>query len=635
LSGPEASVRPRRSRWSIAFVVFALTWGVAATMTATLAIYDHWVGRAAEIETAAAAMDKTAEILRLRIEGRFRPVELLMGYSSEWAEFGAPTTEDGHPLRHRFVRILTDMEQVSAIDAGWDNGDFFLIGRARDRTDERLWALDAPPDAVFVEETVLHAGRFEPLLIARFLDAGGGVLKTVHHGREPFDPRTRPWFVNAHAGEGVVFTDVYEFGRSGNYGFSLSQRSKGGVVGVNITLAMLDRMLDEMPEAADGLLAIVSQGGETISRAGAEAHAGDERLGPPQADTALGQLLALDPAGLARPVDLDGREWIARTAELQLGGGAHEHLYVAMPVDILVAPLVDALHRSALIAAALLIASGPLIWLIARRISVPLSRLALEAEEIRRFELARPANAGSPVSEILDLELAMERMRANLRTFAMYVPKALAKQLAGRGEIPEVGGERREITVLFLDMENFTAMSERLEPEIVMERMSAYFEAATGVLLAHSATIDKFMGDAVMAFWNAPEDVPDHVAAACSAAVDLQAALQPLTAAWSADGGKPLRTRIGIHTGPAIVGNVGSSDRMNFTALGATVNLAARFENLNREMRTSILVSGAVASAVDGRFVLRAAGEMEIRGFSQAMPCFELVGRAAGETVAA
>lgn len=621
----------RAARWSIAFVVFALTFGIAAALTIAVAVNNFQTGRDRALQTAAGMMDRTVETTRLRLERHFLPVEQVLRYSPQWGELSAPVTASGHPLRQRFMCILADMEEVSSVFIGRDDGDYYLLGAARHRPKERLERIGAPEGTVYIEEAILRSGRETAFLVDRFLDAQGNVLKTATADGEEFDPRERPWFKSALAMQGVARTDVYRFVGSGSFGLSLSRRYASGVAGVDITLGALSGLLDRMPEASDGLLAVATADGAIIARSGtaARTRTGESLAAAPDLDTAIRELVALDPSAFSgvASFDLGGRPWIARMAELPLGGGKPERLYVAMPVGVIVAPLVDGLRHTALVAIGLLALAAPLVWLIARWISGPLARLAAEAEEIRRFELARTMPADSRVSEILDLELAMERMRSNLRTFAMYVPKALVQRLVSRGETPELGGERREITVLFLDIENFTAMSERIEPEAVMERMSAYFEAVTKVLLARGATIDKFIGDAVMAFWNAPDDMEGHAGAACEAALDIQLAVRPLTDAWSAEGGQPLRTRIGLHTGPAIVGNVGSSDRMNYTALGATVNLAARLESRNRELRTAILVSAQTAAAAGPGFALAPAGETLLKGFSAPVACLELTGR--------
>jgi adenylate cyclase len=145
-----------------------------------------------------------------------------------------------------------------------------------------------------------------------------------------------------------------------------------------------------------------------------------------------------------------------------------------------------------------------------------------------------------------------------------------------------LGGTRREITLLFSDIVNFTAITETADPTRVMQYTSRYFAAVSSEIMKHGGTIDKFIGDAVMAMWNAPADNSDHVRHACAAALAFQRANALLNADFEREGWPAYETRIGIHTGEAVVGNIGAEDRMNYTALPATVNLAARLEGLNK-----------------------------------------------------
>jgi class 3 adenylate cyclase len=158
----------------------------------------------------------------------------------------------------------------------------------------------------------------------------------------------------------------------------------------------------------------------------------------------------------------------------------------------------------------------------------------------------------------------------------------------------ELGGTRQEITVLFTDVRDFTAIAEAADPDILMHQTSRYFSVLTEAFLAEEGTVDKFIGDAVMVFWNAPNPQPDHIERACRAALSAKAAGEKLNAQFEAEGLKPFFTRFGIHVGDAVVGNLGSSERMNYTALGNTVNLASRLEGLNKQFGTTILVSDDV-----------------------------------------
>jgi adenylate cyclase len=143
-------------------------------------------------------------------------------------------------------------------------------------------------------------------------------------------------------------------------------------------------------------------------------------------------------------------------------------------------------------------------------------------------------------------------------------------------------------------------------------------------IMTHAGTVDKFIGDAIMAIWNAPADDPDHAANACAAALACQHANDSLNAEFEREGWPVYRTRVGLHSGEAVVGNIGSEDRMNYTALGATVNLAARLEGLNKSYGTSILVSSALKQRAGARFCFRSVDRISPKGFAEMFDIFEL-----------
>jgi adenylate cyclase len=155
---------------------------------------------------------------------------------------------------------------------------------------------------------------------------------------------------------------------------------------------------------------------------------------------------------------------------------------------------------------------------------------------------------------------------------------------------------------------------------------SRYFATMSETVMSHHGTIDKFIGDAVMAFWNAPDDDPDHAVHACEAVLACVKRNSELNERFRADGWPAYGTRFGLHAGDAVVGNVGSADRMNYTALGATINLAARLEGLNKNYGTTVLVSAAVKERVEGRFSFRSVDEIRPKGFAEAVRIFELRG---------
>jgi adenylate cyclase len=213
-----------------------------------------------------------------------------------------------------------------------------------------------------------------------------------------------------------------------------------------------------------------------------------------------------------------------------------------------------------------------------------------------------------------------------LGAFGKYVPKNLVQQLFGRGEVPRLGGERRSLTVFFSDVRDFTRISEEVEPERLMEFTSEYLEGLVKVVLEHRGTVDKFVGDQIMAYWNAPTPNPSHATDACLAVLRCRNWSNAQNERWLREGTPILYTRFALHLGDAIVGNVGSSDRMDYTVVGAAINLGSRIEGLNKIYGTQVLISGAVADGIDGHFVRRPVDRVLPKGALHPLDVFELKG---------
>jgi len=214
-------------------------------------------------------------------------------------------------------------------------------------------------------------------------------------------------------------------------------------------------------------------------------------------------------------------------------------------------------------------------------------------------------------------------------SFAHFVPKDIVKGIIDGSIAPELGGVRQEVTILFTDVSNFTTIAEAADPDSLMRQTSRHFSALTEAFLAEGGTVDKFIGDSVMVFWNAPHSQHDHVERACRAALSAKAASDKLNTQFEAEGLRAFVVRFGIHVGDAVIGNVGSAERMEYTALGNSVNLAARLEGLNKEYETTILVSEAVRRRVADCFRFNAIASVIAKGMTTETQVYELVGAAA------
>ncbi len=219
-----------------------------------------------------------------------------------------------------------------------------------------------------------------------------------------------------------------------------------------------------------------------------------------------------------------------------------------------------------------------------------------------------------------------EREKRRIRhAFRHYVNPEVTELLAREPDRLKLGGERRDITILFSDIRGFTTISEGLEPEALGELLNEYLGAMTDILFRHAGLLDKYIGDAVMAFWGAPVGVPDHAARCVRAALEMLAALPALHARWQARGWPVIDIGIGIDTGDAVVGNFGSQTRFNYTAMGDHVNLASRLEGLNKLYGTHLLVSESTRRAIGDAFVCREIDRVAVKGKTKPVGVFEVL----------
>jgi adenylate cyclase len=231
----------------------------------------------------------------------------------------------------------------------------------------------------------------------------------------------------------------------------------------------------------------------------------------------------------------------------------------------------------------------------------------------------------SHIAEIHELGRTMAIAQHTVWSFAHFVAADIVKGIINGSISTELGGIRQEVTILFTDVRNFTGIAEATDPNLLMRQTSRHLTALTEAFLAEGGTVDKFIGDSVMVFWNAPRPQRDHVERACRAALSAKAASDALNAQFEAEGLQPFAVRLGVHVGDAVVGNIGSLERMEYTVLGNTVNLAARLEGLNKEYGTTILVSEVVRSRVENLFRFRSIGSVPVRGMTTEIQVHELV----------
>ncbi len=228
------------------------------------------------------------------------------------------------------------------------------------------------------------------------------------------------------------------------------------------------------------------------------------------------------------------------------------------------------------------------------------------------------------VGLVLERSFALAQRREVVRIFGRYVSPQVVKRLVSRPELVELKGRDAHLTILFSDIRGFTSMSETMEPAQVSALLNEYLGAMTRVIFEHGGTLDKFMGDAVMAFWGDPIPQPDHALRAVRAALEMRAKTEELVAEWQRQGRQPIAAGIGINTGRVVVGNLGSSDFIDYTVIGDDVNLACRLEQVARAGQ--ILLSEATLKEVEGKVTVTALEPVTVKGRAEPVLVYELLG---------
>jgi adenylate cyclase len=557
-----------------------------------------------------------------------------------------------HPMSHVFFRFLEQHQDFTSLFIGFDDGDFYLVASLRGREGVKR-RLGIPDSAVWYTQTIGHMEDGTRYELKKYLDSGFVTVGSSTVRGVEYDPRRRCWYKSAERNDGPTLSDVYVFSLSGEPGITVSRRFESktsGVLGVDLSLSNLCRFVRRQAVGDDSEITIFDTRGRVYaysdlnrlvrslspepgasdgeaSSPGTDAETELDRLGVPALSELVRKYEALGSRETeAGNLTVNGERYLYRVDPLPAEYSKELFVAVAVPEERFTAPIAAIGKKTVLVSLALLLLTLPVVYGVAKLISRPLILLTESVEKIRAFNLRDPVRIKTFILEIRDLAAALETMRSSLNAFGSYVPRPLVERMITNDISPALGGDRRELTLLFTDIEGFTALSEGMSPEIVTEQITEYFKRVSQVILHTHGTVDKYIGDAVMAFWNAPVRNPAHAHDACLAALRCRSALRIFNQTRAESGLPEFRTRMGIHTGEAVVGNIGSADRMAYTAIGASVNLASRLEGLNKYLGSSILVSEATRNEAGDRFVFRFAGRVVPKGASVGVGAYELLG---------
>lgn len=531
--------------------------------------------------------------------------------------------------------------QISAVFIGYEDGSFVSIDRTPPVKREQL--ADIPKER--------HPETFK-LIIDRqtpnkqdirwyYRYQGKWVRgKDQIQPLEKYDPRKRPWYKKAVTQKKFIWTDIYEFALPSNMlGITAAKQTplhkQNGVLGVDIELNDIVDYLKKLQFSENSYAFMLdAQSQNLISHPELKRYF---ELKKPsldfihfnnKSDLLLNkQLKAFNTVEhLNNPFEED-RPYLGFKTKLTESLGLDAVLYLGAPVDDftqVARQIVDLNFKLTIVICFLMVIVG---FFTSRYITNPIQRIVKNLEEIRAINFGQIEDVckiNSPIIEIDNLSAATELMHNSLQSFQRFVPIELIRQLVELNKPLIPGGDRIEITILFTDIANFTTIAESSSEDELVSNLSEYFSQMTQIIKTHGGIVDKFIGDAVMAIWGAPVADSAHTRHACLAIHECSQAIHALNMRWATENKPAYYTRFGLHRGVAFVGNLGTEERMNYTALGDVVNIAARLEALNKTYGSQILVSQEVVMAAGAGFEFIKKGEVTVKGKTKEVTVYEM-----------
>lgn len=468
-----------------------------------------------------------------------------------------------------------------------------------------------------------------------YADNQGKILRILSSTDLHYDPRERPWYHAAEKTKQTTWLGVYRDGISHLLGMSVAtpvyddQNKLLGIVSVNIRLDYLRHLVENIHLSEQSVLFIVTSNGNLLAYPG---------------------LVQYKNKILKDIYTLTSAPWVSKSFDIYKKTGKPEfkfeynhNIYLAtyrpashygsydwligaiVPVNDLIGPLRKTQIITALVSLGILIIGISLVSGLISAVVRPLRKITDEIEKIQHFDLTETPPIHSRIKEISSMANALYAMKNGLRSFQKYVPSALVRQLVESGEDARIGGVTKTIAILFSDISNFTTITEQTEPKLLTRHLCDYFDELSTQIIAARGTIDKYIGDAIMAFWGAPLPEEQSAQQAAIAAINCVKRLRELNTQWALEGKPVLLTRIGLHLGDAIVGNLGSSERLNYTAIGDSINITSRLENINKLYGTQIIISETVYHAVKNKFITRMLDRVTLKGKSKPHYIYELI----------
>jgi adenylate cyclase len=536
-------------------------------------------------------------------------------------------------------RVLAHVGHIDAIYVSLEDGYHRVVTRMDDerrRSDLRI-PKDAKWHVSYIDDFTSGDARARH---RRFFSDWGQETGPGYSTLTDLDLRSLPHYRLAEStrkmviGEPSINPDTGSVVISLGYPIVIDDRFIG-FVGANMTLKGVSNYLSASKLSRGSVSVVYDNLGKIIAVSNAALMSSSEN----NADAAISIDNLVDGAALKLILSLQGAEAkqkiltntsgalvLAAVNSFPPSFGKDWMIFSVSPINDFIGDILKSNRSQLKVALVVVVIEILLIVIIYFSFSRTIRDIVMQLSAISRFDLSLPQAPNFFVKEMELIGTSVEQMKSSLRSFGRYVPADLVRELLASGRAAELGGERRRMTIHFSDIAGFTSIAENMPPEELVEELGSYFSTMRGVLRHHEGIVDKFMGDGILAFFNAPLKVDFHETRACHAALEAQNKLAADRIERATEGRPEFHARIGLSVGEVIVGNIGTPERFAYTVIGDAVNLASRLESLNKVYGTSIMAPGELVMSTGDAFVWRRLDRVAVVGRVASTDVFELIG---------
>jgi len=451
-----------------------------------------------------------------------------------------------------------------------------------------------------------------------------------------YNPISRVWYKIANQKDTTFWSEPYIYATVKEVGITVSRvifdknSTKTKVAGADITYQRFNQFLKLQSQKISGDIILFDKK-QNIIASSFKSHQSitdtiiklDSNLNSTIINKAYKQYIKGDKSGIVKGDN--GIKYLYFFHSFPKSSSQKWEILTLIPEDIILGDIILTIYKTIIISIIILILFIFIVAYLSKKISEPITLLSSQIRSIEHLHLNLNINEDSKITEIKEAQHSLKSLKVALLSFTKYIPVDIVKILMELNQEAKIGGEEKNLAIMFTDIENFTTISENMNPRDVAIELSEYFDKITSVIQRKNGTIDKYIGDAVLAFWGAPKDVNNPILLAVETLVEIHQEINIFNKKRQENNQEMFKTRVSVHYGKTLVGNIGSQNRLNYTVIGDSVNTTARLETINKQYGTYNIISDEVYEHIKDMYEIKYLDSILLKGKTKPTKFYTIV----------